>query len=124
MPAPHPAPADVHDCAHDPLRVYVYVPQTYANRIRAGMAVEVRQLELVGQLFKGIVARTAGAIDPATRSMQVEVDLPNPDAVCCRARTYRSGCPVRRPMRSWCRPTPCCFDPRACAWRRSMSADA
>ncbi len=63
----------------DPLRVYVYVPQTYANRIRPGMPVEIRQQELAGQRFKGTVARSAGAIDPATRTMQVELDLPNAD---------------------------------------------
>jgi len=81
----------------DPLRVYVYVPQTYANRIRAGMAVEVRQLELVGQLFKGIVARTAGAIDPATRSMQVEVDLPNPDGRLLPGAYVQVGMPGTAP---------------------------
>jgi RND family efflux transporter MFP subunit len=62
----------------DRLRVYVYVPQTYANRIRPGMKAEVRQLELAGQCFAGSVARSAGAIDPTTRTMQVEVDLANP----------------------------------------------
>jgi RND family efflux transporter MFP subunit len=81
----------------DPLRVYVYVPQTYANRIRTGMAVEVRQLELVGQLFKGIVARTAGAIDPATRTMQVEVDLPNPDGRLLPGAYVQVGMPGTAP---------------------------
>ena len=61
----------------DLLRVYVYVPQTYAGRIKPGLAVEVRQAELPGQVFRGSVARTAGAIDPATRTLQVRVELPN-----------------------------------------------
>ena len=64
----------------DRLRVYVYVPQTYANRIRPGMAADVHQAELAGQRFKGSVAHIAGAIDPGTRTMQVEIDLPNVDA--------------------------------------------
>ncbi|HEY8027498.1 MAG TPA: efflux RND transporter periplasmic adaptor subunit [Burkholderiaceae bacterium] len=61
----------------DSLRVYVYVPQTYAQRIKVGDKVKVTQTELAGQEFQGSVARTAGAIDAATRTMQIEVDLPN-----------------------------------------------
>jgi RND family efflux transporter MFP subunit len=63
----------------DPLRVYVNVPQTYSQIIKAGQTVVVTQAELRGQSFKGTVARTAGAIDAATRTMQVEIALPNPD---------------------------------------------
>ena len=63
----------------DPLRVYVYVPQSYAQRIKVGEQVTVTQTELAGQSFKGAIARTAGAIDSATRTLQIEVDLPNHD---------------------------------------------
>jgi RND family efflux transporter MFP subunit len=63
----------------DPLRVYVYVPQTYSQRIKVGDQVSVTQNELPGQVFKGTVARTAGAIDAATRTLQIEVNLPNHD---------------------------------------------
>jgi RND family efflux transporter MFP subunit len=63
----------------DALRVYVNVPQTYAQLIKPGQAVNVTQAELRGQSFKGTVARTAGAIDAATRTMQVEISLPNPN---------------------------------------------
>jgi len=63
----------------DPLRVYVYVPQTYAQRIKIGDPVSVTQTELAGQVFHGTVARTAGAIDATTRTLQIEVNLPNPD---------------------------------------------
>jgi len=63
----------------DPLRVYVNVPQSYAQLVRTGQAVSVTQAELRGQRFEGKVARTAGAIDTASRQMQVEVNLPNPD---------------------------------------------
>jgi RND family efflux transporter MFP subunit len=47
--------------------------------IKAGQTVAVTQAELRGQIFKGTVARTAGAIDAATRTMQVEIALPNPN---------------------------------------------
>jgi len=63
----------------DPLRVYVNVPQTYSQMIKTGQSVVVTQAELRGQNFKGTVARTAGAIDAATRTMQVEIALPNPN---------------------------------------------
>ncbi len=63
----------------DPLRVYIYVPQTYANHVRAGQDVEVSQSETPGQTLHGIVRRTAGAIDTATRTLQIEINLPNRD---------------------------------------------
>lgn len=63
----------------DPLRIYVNVPQSYASRIQPGQPVIVTQAELQGKKFEGKVARTAGAIDIATRQMQVEIALPNPD---------------------------------------------
>ncbi len=65
----------------DPLRIYVNVPQTYTQMIKVGQQVTVTQAELVGQKFRGEVARTAGAIDTATRTMQVEVNLPNKEGL-------------------------------------------
>ncbi|MEO8310752.1 MAG: efflux RND transporter periplasmic adaptor subunit [Caldimonas sp.] len=65
----------------DPLRVYVNVPQSYAQLVRPGQKVVVTQSELRGQSFAGQVARTAASIDPATRTMQVEIALPNRDGV-------------------------------------------
>jgi RND family efflux transporter MFP subunit len=63
----------------DPLRVYVNVPQTYAQLVKPGQQVIVTQAELRGQTFSGVVARTAASIDAATRTMQVEIALPNRD---------------------------------------------
>jgi RND family efflux transporter MFP subunit len=63
----------------DPLRVYVNVPQSYAHLVRAGQAAVVTQTELRGRTFKGQVARTASSIDTGTRTMQVEIALPNKD---------------------------------------------
>ena len=63
----------------DPLRVYISVPQSVAQLVQPGQAVVVTQGELRGQTFRGRVERTAGAIDAATRTMQVEVVLANPD---------------------------------------------
>jgi membrane fusion protein, multidrug efflux system len=63
----------------DPLRVYVNVPQAYFPAIKDGMPAYVTVQELAGQRFKGTVARTADAIDPTTRTLLTEVDVPNKD---------------------------------------------
>jgi len=63
----------------DPLRVYVSVPQNYAPAIKNGMQAAVTLPELPGQKFTGTVARTAEAIDPVTRTLLTEVDVPNRD---------------------------------------------
>jgi RND family efflux transporter MFP subunit len=63
----------------DPLRVYVNVPQSYANLVKMGEPVTVTQAELQNQNFKGQVTRTSASIDTATRTMQIEVSLPNRD---------------------------------------------
>ncbi|HSV19069.1 MAG TPA: efflux RND transporter periplasmic adaptor subunit [Casimicrobiaceae bacterium] len=63
----------------DPLRVYVNVPQSYAQLIKQGQKVTVTQAELPGRKFAGEIVRTAASIDTATRTMQVEVNLPNKD---------------------------------------------
>jgi RND family efflux transporter MFP subunit len=61
----------------DPLRIYVNVPQAYAQLIKPGQKVSVTQAEIRGKSFSGEVARTAASIDAATRSMQIEISLPN-----------------------------------------------
>jgi RND family efflux transporter MFP subunit len=62
----------------DPLRLYVYVPQAYAQQVKIGDAVTVSLAERANEQFQGTVARTARAIDAATRTMQVEIRIPNP----------------------------------------------
>jgi RND family efflux transporter MFP subunit len=63
----------------DPLRVYVQLPQAYAQNVSVGQHVVVTQAELPGQPFHGTLTHISGAIDVPTRSLQVEVTLPNPD---------------------------------------------
>jgi multidrug efflux system membrane fusion protein len=63
----------------DPLRVYTSVPQAYAPYIKVGARTAVTLQEFPGQKFVGKVARTAEAIDPATRTLLTEVDVPNQD---------------------------------------------
>jgi RND family efflux transporter MFP subunit len=63
----------------DVLRIFVYAPQSYAPDIKVGQLADVAVRELPGRVFPGTVTRTAGAIDPASRTMRVEVQVPNPD---------------------------------------------
>jgi membrane fusion protein, multidrug efflux system len=63
----------------DPLRVFVNVPQSYAPSMKVGLKAAVTLQEFPGQKFMGTIARTADAIDPATRTLNTEVDVPNRD---------------------------------------------
>jgi RND family efflux transporter MFP subunit len=62
----------------DPLRLYVFVPQAYAQEVKVGDAVSVSLAGRRGEQYQGTIARTAHAIDTATRTMQVEIRVPNP----------------------------------------------
>jgi RND family efflux transporter MFP subunit len=61
----------------DPMRLYIYVPQGYARQIKIGDELVVTLAERAGEQYRGTVARTARAIDTATRTMQVEIQIPN-----------------------------------------------
>jgi len=63
----------------DRMRVQVNVPQSYARMIKPGMAAGLVVRELGNEPFTGKVERTAGAFDPATRTIVVELLVPNPD---------------------------------------------
>ncbi len=63
----------------DPLRVFTSVPQAYAPLIKVGARTTITLQEFPGQKFLGTVARTAESIDPATRTLLTEVDVPNKD---------------------------------------------
>jgi RND family efflux transporter MFP subunit len=63
----------------DPLRVFTSVPQAYAPFIKVGASTTVTLQEFPGQRFSAKVARTAESIDPNTRTLLTEVDVPNRD---------------------------------------------
>jgi RND family efflux transporter MFP subunit len=63
----------------DPIRVYVAVPEIYAPAIRNGLVAKIELPAFAGQQFSGKVARTAESIDPATRTLRTEIDVPNRD---------------------------------------------
>src|SRR5262252_3896924 len=63
----------------DPIRVYTSVPQAYAPYIKVGASTTVTLQEFPGQKLDRKIARTAESIDPNTRTLLTEVDVPNRD---------------------------------------------
>jgi RND family efflux transporter MFP subunit len=61
----------------DPLRVYINVPQSYTQWIKVGQGADITLDEQKGRVFVGEVTKLASAIDPISRTMQVEVSLGN-----------------------------------------------
>jgi len=62
-----------------PLRVYAYVPQSLSPFIRNGDPANITVTEFPKRNFLGTVTRHPEALDQSTRTMLVEVDLPNQD---------------------------------------------
>jgi RND family efflux transporter MFP subunit len=61
------------------LRTFVYVPQEYANSVQVGQAATLTVSNVPGRSFKGTVTRTSNAIDPSSRTLLVEIGVPNAD---------------------------------------------
>ena len=59
------------------LRVFVAVPQRYAHAVRPGATASLTLDEFPGHPFSGTIARTSNAIDPASRTLLVEVEVDN-----------------------------------------------
>ena len=64
----------------DPIRVYVSVPEKYSPSVRSGLGAFLELAQYPGQQFEGKVVRTSEAIDPGTRTLLTEVDVPNKNA--------------------------------------------
>jgi len=61
----------------DRLRIYVNVPQSDADSVRVGQTAHLLISDLAGHEFLGAVTRTASSLDPATRTLLTEVQVPN-----------------------------------------------
>ena len=62
----------------DKLHVYVYMPQDRASQVRVGQEIDIFQTNAPDKPIKARIARTAGAIDTNTRTLQVDIEVPNP----------------------------------------------
>jgi multidrug efflux pump subunit AcrA (membrane-fusion protein) len=63
----------------DVMRIRLYVPQDAAIGVKPGVDAVVQVPEIPDHTFPGKVARIADALDPATRTLMTEIDVPNPD---------------------------------------------
>jgi RND family efflux transporter MFP subunit len=63
----------------DPLRVYVSLPQAYSQMVKTNDEAALTFSELPGRSFAGRVDRTAGAIDPISRTLLTEILVSNQD---------------------------------------------
>jgi len=61
------------------MRIQLFVPQEAAQGVAPGIAAIVRVPEIPGHPFPGKVTRIADALDPATRTLLTEIDVPNPN---------------------------------------------
>jgi RND family efflux transporter MFP subunit len=59
------------------LRVFVNVPQLYSAHMKQGSTIALTFAEHAGQSYQGTLVRTADAIDPASRTLLVEIDVDN-----------------------------------------------
>jgi RND family efflux transporter MFP subunit len=65
----------------DVLRIQLYVPQDEAFGVAPGVDAVIRVPEIPGRDFPGKVTRIATALQPGTRTLLTEIDVPNPDHV-------------------------------------------
>lgn len=65
----------------DTIRTFVYVPQSMAVGVAPGVEAVVRIPELPDIAFPGTVTRVADALQPDTRTLLTEIDVPNPDGL-------------------------------------------
>jgi RND family efflux transporter MFP subunit len=80
----------------DPLRLYVFVPQVYAGQVKVGDVVTVNLAEHQGEAYRGTIARTARAIDTGTRTMQVEIRVPNPKEALIAGAYVQVNLPIKQ----------------------------
>ncbi len=61
----------------DRLRIYINVPQSDATAVRVGQPAKITISDLPSKEFTGTVTRTANALDPSSRTLLAEVQVPN-----------------------------------------------
>ena len=68
-----------HIARTDTLRVFIQVPQIYSSLVKIDTAAYLDLSDAPGEKFQGKIAHISGAIDPATRTLNTEVQVPNAD---------------------------------------------
>ncbi len=65
----------------NPIRIFSFVPQRFAHDIVVGSTAKITVNDLPHRVFTGTVTRTANAMNVQTRTLRVEVDMPNPETL-------------------------------------------
>jgi RND family efflux transporter MFP subunit len=89
----------------DVLRVQLAMPQAFAALVRTGDRADVIVPEYPGRAFPARVARTSGEIDPTTRTVLVELELPNRDGILLPGTYAQVKIDARRSDKAWYVPT-------------------
>lgn len=78
-----------HMAQTDTLRVYVNVPEEFSRGVKPGQTqTDIALAEFPGRRFLGKLVRTADAINATTRTLLVEVDVPNPTSTALFSGSY------------------------------------
>lgn len=85
----------------DVLRVFASVPQSSVPSIHVSQEATITVREHPDRKFKGKVARTASSLDPATRTLLTEVDVPNPDLALLPGMYVQVDFDVKAPGNQW-----------------------
>jgi RND family efflux transporter MFP subunit len=59
------------------LRVYANLPQIYSANVKPGAKIDLTFAEHAGKIYQGTLVRTSDSIDPASRTLLVEIDVDN-----------------------------------------------
>lgn len=78
------------------LRLVAPVPEAYTESIRRGERLSFTVPAYPGETFSGVVARPAHSVDPATRTMPVELDVSNPAEKLSPGMYAEVSWPIRR----------------------------
>lgn len=65
----------------DVIRTQVFVPQDEAFGVSPGDKASIEVPETPGRIFSGTVTRIADSLQPGTRTLLTEIDVPNPDGL-------------------------------------------
>jgi membrane fusion protein (multidrug efflux system) len=82
------------------LRLRVAVPEAYVADLRQGSPVQFSVKSYPGRTFTGRISRVAGSVQAATRSEQVEIDIPNPQEDLKPGMFASASLPITRPQSS------------------------
>ncbi|RZK35036.1 MAG: efflux RND transporter periplasmic adaptor subunit, partial [Hymenobacter sp.] len=82
------------------LRLRVAVPEAYVADLHRGGKVQFTVKSYPGRPFLGQISRQAGSVQPATRSEQIEIDIPNPKEELKPGMFASVSLPISRPQSS------------------------